>query len=203
METRVLIRSSPKPTTVNPPPQWCSWWNLIMIGQLVSEILMFESVDARTDELTPARVPYYKLTLSLRLWLAKNVVIFGPSLTKLSGSPHDNKKAQTLIVVLGSSLPLSTKKMLSKLVPFDKTSWIPAKRPTKAQTSLRICAVWSEPLLLAWIFYDCKATEERLEFLSLKGGCTGSPESTLVKMPHCWKPHVAPHISKAVLKCKV
>ena len=46
-------------------------------------------------------------------------------------------------------------------------------------------------------------TEKRLEFLSLKGGCTGSPESTLVKMPHCWKPHVAAHISKAVLKCKV
>ena len=30
-------------------------------------------------------------------------------------------------------------------------------------------------------------TEHHLEFLSLKGGCTGSPESTLVKMPHCWK----------------
>ena len=28
-----------------------------------------------------------------------------------------------------------------------------------------------------------------LEFLSLKGGCTGSSESTLVKMPHCWKSH--------------
>ena len=30
-----------------------------------------------------------------------------------------------------------------------------------------------------------------MEFLSLKGGCTGSSESTLVKMPHCWKSHVA------------
>ena len=33
-------------------------------------------------------------------------------------------------------------------------------------------------------------TEHHLEFLSLKGGCTGSSgasESTLVKMPHCWK----------------
>ena len=28
-------------------------------------------------------------------------------------------------------------------------------------------------------------TENRLEFASLKGGCTGSSESTLVKMPHC------------------
>ena len=33
--------------------------------------------------------------------------------------------------------------------------------------------------------------EQKLEFPSLKGGCTGSSESTLVKMPHCWKSHVA------------
>ena len=32
-------------------------------------------------------------------------------------------------------------------------------------------------------------TEHNLEFLSLKGGCRGSSESTLVKMPHCWKSH--------------
>ena len=34
-------------------------------------------------------------------------------------------------------------------------------------------------------------TEHHMEFLSLKGGCTGSSESTRVKMPHCWKSHVA------------
>ena len=34
-------------------------------------------------------------------------------------------------------------------------------------------------------------TEHRLEFVNLKGGCTGSSESTLVKMPHCWKSYVA------------
>ena len=28
-------------------------------------------------------------------------------------------------------------------------------------------------------------TENRLEFVTLKGRCTGSSESTLVKMPHC------------------
>ena len=32
--------------------------------------------------------------------------------------------------------------------------------------------------------------EHHLEFLSLKGGCRGSSESTLVKMSHCWKSHV-------------
>ena len=37
-------------------------------------------------------------------------------------------------------------------------------------------------------------TEHHLEFLSLKGGCTGSPESTLVKIPHCWKSHVMAQI---------
>ena len=39
-------------------------------------------------------------------------------------------------------------------------------------------------------------TEHHLEFLSLKGGCTGSSESTLVKMPHCLKSHAAAHIYK-------
>ena len=34
-------------------------------------------------------------------------------------------------------------------------------------------------------------SEHHLEFLSLEGGCTGSTESTNVKMPHCWKSHVA------------
>ena len=34
-------------------------------------------------------------------------------------------------------------------------------------------------------------TEYHLEFLCLTGGCTSSSESTLVKMPHCWKSHVA------------
>ena len=33
-------------------------------------------------------------------------------------------------------------------------------------------------------------TEHHLEFLSLKGDCAGSSESTLVKIPHCWKSHV-------------
>ena len=34
-------------------------------------------------------------------------------------------------------------------------------------------------------------TEHHLEFLSFKGGCTGSYESTIVKMSHCLKSHVA------------
>ena len=36
-------------------------------------------------------------------------------------------------------------------------------------------------------------TEHHLEFLSLKGGCGGSSESKLVKMPFCWKSHVTAH----------
>ena len=34
-------------------------------------------------------------------------------------------------------------------------------------------------------------TEHHLEFRSLIEGCTDSPESTLAKMPHCWKSHAA------------
>ena len=36
-------------------------------------------------------------------------------------------------------------------------------------------------------------TENRLEFLNLKGGCRGSSESTHVKMQHCWKSHALAH----------
>ena len=32
-------------------------------------------------------------------------------------------------------------------------------------------------------------TEHHLEFLGFKAGCTGSYESTLVKMSNCWKSH--------------
>ena len=38
-------------------------------------------------------------------------------------------------------------------------------------------------------------TEHHLEVLSLKGGCRGSSESTLVKIPHCWKSHALAHLS--------
>ena len=41
-------------------------------------------------------------------------------------------------------------------------------------------------------------TEHHLEFLSLKGGCTGSSESTLVKMPHCWKSYDKAQLFKHV-----
>ena len=37
-------------------------------------------------------------------------------------------------------------------------------------------------------------TEHHFEFLSLKGGCRGSSESTHVKMLHCWKYHAAAQI---------
>ena len=37
-------------------------------------------------------------------------------------------------------------------------------------------------------------TEHHLEFLSLKGGCRGSSESTHVKMSNCWKSHALAHI---------
>ena len=37
-------------------------------------------------------------------------------------------------------------------------------------------------------------TEHHLEFLILKGGCTGSFESIYVKMMYGWKSHVVAHV---------
>ena len=46
------------------------------------------------------------------------------------------------------------------------------------------------PLHILWVvsYWD------HLDFLSIKAGYTGSSESTLVKLPHCWKSNVAVHI---------
>ena len=41
---------------------------------------------------------------------------------------------------------------------------------------------------------DKLLTEHNLDLLSLKADCTGPSVPTLVKMPHCWKSHVAAHI---------
>ena len=48
-------------------------------------------------------------------------------------------------------------------------------------------------------------TEHHLKALSLKVGCTGLPESTLVKVPHCWKSHVTANIYlvKVCFWCKL
>ena len=41
-------------------------------------------------------------------------------------------------------------------------------------------------------------TEHHLQFLSLKGDFTGSSESRLVKIQHCWKSHVAAQMYQGV-----
>ena len=55
----------------------------------------------------------------------------------------------------------------------------PACAYAQSDQSLRLSLEYSMSVKLL--------TEHCLEFLSLKGGCAGSSETTLVKMPHCWK----------------
>ena len=61
---------------------------------------------------------------------------------------------------------------------------------------MRFPTIWyvqpAKPLIslgihIEYSMSDKLLTEHHLEFLSLKGGCTGSSKSTLIKMPHCWK----------------
>ena len=61
---------------------------------------------------------------------------------------------------------------------------------SKPQISLRTCAVWSEPLLVAWIFLTVSYWPNiilslRLHRLVWVYSC---------QMPHCWKSHAAAHI---------
>ena len=64
------------------------------------------------------------------------------------------------------------------------------------QLSLRSACAYaqSDQSLCLSLYYSVSVkplTEYHLEVLSLKGGCTGSSESILVKMLYCWKSHVA------------
>ena len=65
------------------------------------------------------------------------------------------------------------------------------------QQILRLaCAYAQSDQILGYSMSVLLLIEHNFEFLSLKGGCTGSSESTLVKMPHCWKSRVAAQICK-------
>ena len=67
---------------------------------------------------------------------------------------------------------------------------------TYAQSDQRLC------LSLEYSMTVKLLTEHHLEFLKLKGGCTGSSESTLVKMPHWWKSHVTAQYIAQIAYCK-
>ena len=45
--------------------------------------------------------------------------------------------------------------------------------------------------------------EHHLDFQSLKGGCKGGSELTLVKMPHCWKSHVTVQLKTISVKPRI
>ena len=94
---------------------------------------------------------------------------------------------------------MDPKKLISQLYTFMnrdmKFPRIWYVRPAKPQISLR-----SDQSLCQSLEYYMTVkllTEHKLhhfEFLSLKAGCTGLSESTLVKMIHCWKSHVTAHM---------
>ena len=80
---------------------------------------------------------------------------------------------------------------------FDETYLSLGLQSNNEQRLRQACAyAQSEQNLCKWLEYSMNIkllTEQHLEFLSLKGGCTCSSESIHVKMPHCLKSHVAAH----------
>ena len=67
------------------------------------------------------------------------------------------------------------------------------------QQGLRPACAYAQPdqslcLSLTYSMSVKLLTEHHFEVLSLKGGCTGSSESTLIKTPDCWKSHVRARI---------
>ena len=68
-------------------------------------------------------------------------------------------------------------------------------RPAKAQTACAYAQSDQSLCLSLEYFMTVKLlSEHHLVFLSVKVGCTCSSESSLVKIPHCWKSHVEAHM---------
>ena len=87
-----------------------------------------------------------------------------------------------------SFLKMTLKQMLNSYEPWQEIS--------NNQQSLRSACAYaqSDQSLCKSLEYSMSVkllAEHHLDFLSLKGGCTGSSKSTLVKIPHRWKSHVA------------
>ena len=71
-------------------------------------------------------------------------------------------------------------------------------RQAKPQISLRIRAVLSEPLLVAWVFYDCYATDWTSFGVSkLKRRLHRLVSVYTCQITHCWKSDVVAHCNLA------
>ena len=68
-------------------------------------------------------------------------------------------------------------------VQSDQSAW------ADVQSDQSACPYVQSDRSLCWSLENFRTvkllTKQHLEFLRLKGGCTGSSEATLVKMPHC------------------
>ena len=73
------------------------------------------------------------------------------------------------------------------------TKWLcPTSKASDQPAHMRsLIRAFASLLNILWLLLSV----QHLGFLSLKGGCTGLSEATLVKMSHCWKSHVAAHMT--------
>ena len=84
---------------------------------------------------------------------------------------------------------------LLKYFEIEEITKLPLKILCKSINSIPLLINGERSLVRAFASISVRLlTEHHLECLRLKGGCTGSSESTHVQMVHCWKSHVAAQI---------
>ena len=108
----------------------------------------------------PAHVWGLKNLLLLR-WNGVELytLCFGHSKEKFSSSNIQSEKTKRI----GNKTKLTDAKVIDCIWYMSRDMRFPTMwyvGPAKPQTSLHIRAVWSEPLLVAWIFYDSSATDQ-------------------------------------------
>ena len=135
-------------TLVIPLPGDGAWLNLIKI-LCFSSVYKFEEILIKTNEACPRKLfPHHKYMQPI--CCHGNQFLSNLFQNLMQSIPYPNYATHT------SRLACRFNRYLSLDMRFP-TMWY--VRPAKAQTSLRVRADWSEPLLVAWIFYEYWTTD--------------------------------------------
>ena len=133
------------------------------------------------------RWPPLNVTSWMLLFLLRTCVMAATPMTAQVSFFCTFHALNTFNLLLHNSFPY-----LSRDMRFLRMRYV---RPAKPQTSLRIRAVWSEPLLVACVFYECSATDwASFSVSKLKMRLHRLVWVYTCQMPHCWKSHVTAHL---------
>ena len=142
-------------STPNPYICTCSFFSEIQYYHVkrsrtwnIRNVVLVDLYDTSLLLMTQNQKPFINMTPT-HTYITRN--------RKLVSSPRDKVRHTStctypITETSTINLTIECKRYMSQSMKFPTMRYV---RPAKPQISLRIRAVWSEPSLVAWVFYDC------------------------------------------------